>query len=84
MDELGTGTDPNTGAALSQAIMEALLKKKSTVVATTHLGTLKVWASEENGIVNGGMIFDSAALSPTYELLMGTPGASLKYQKEWD
>jgi DNA mismatch repair protein MutS2 len=50
--------------------------KNSTVVATTHLGSLKVWASEEKGIMNGGMIFDSDALAPTYELQLGTPGAS--------
>jgi DNA mismatch repair protein MutS2 len=56
--------------------LESLLKKKSTVVATTHLGSLKVWASDEKGVVNGGMIFDSDALEPTYELLIGTPGAS--------
>lgn len=76
LDELGTGTDPDTGAALSQAILESLLHKNSMVIATTHLGSLKVWASDENGIVNGGMIFDSDALAPTYELLIGTPGAS--------
>lgn len=76
LDELGTGTDPDAGAALSRAILETLLKKNSTVVATTHLGSLKVWASEEKGIVNGGMIFDSNALAPTYELQLGTPSAS--------
>ena len=76
LDELGTGTDPDAGAALSRTILETLLKKNSTVVATTHLGSLKVWASEEKGIVNGGMIFDSDALAPTYELQLGTPGAS--------
>jgi len=76
LDELGTGTDPDAGAALSQAILESLLHKKSTVLATTHLGSLKVWASDKNGIVNGGMIFDSDILAPTYEFLIGTPGAS--------
>ena len=48
LDELGTGTDPDAGAALSQAILESLLKKKGTVVATTHLGSLKVWAADED------------------------------------
>ena len=76
LDELGTGTDPDAGAALSRAILETLLMKTSMVVATTHLGSLKVWASEEKGIVNGGMIFDSDALAPTYELQLGIPGAS--------
>ncbi len=76
LDELGTGTDPDAGAALSRAIMESLIRKNSTVIATTHLGSLKVWASDEKGIINGGMIFDSDALAPTYELQLGTPGAS--------
>lgn len=76
LDELGTGTDPDAGAALSQAILESLLQKNSMVVATTHLGSLKVWAADEEGILNGGMIFDSDALAPTYELQLGTPGAS--------
>ena len=76
LDELGTGTDPDAGAALSRAIMEFFIKKHCTVIATTHLGSLKVWASDERGIINGGMIFDSDALAPTYELQLGTPGAS--------
>ncbi len=76
LDELGTGTDPDAGAALSRAIMESLIQKNCTVIATTHLGSLKVWASDEKGIINGGMIFDSEALAPTYELQLGTPGAS--------
>ena len=76
LDELGTGTDPDAGAALSRAIMEFLIRKNSTVIATTHLGSLKVWASDEKGIINGGMIFDSDALAPTYELQLGIPGAS--------
>ena len=76
LDELGTGTDPDAGAALSRAIMESLIQKNCTVIATTHLGSLKVWASDERGIINGGMIFNSEALAPTYELQLGTPGAS--------
>jgi len=76
LDELGTGTDPDAGAALSRAILESLIRQNSTVIATTHLGSLKVWASDEMGIINGGMIFDSEALAPTYELQLGSPGAS--------
>jgi len=76
LDELGTGTDPDAGAALSRAILEVLLKKKAIVITTTHLGALKVWAFDTKGVVNGGMIFDSKALAPTYELQLGTPGAS--------
>ncbi len=76
LDELGTGTDPDAGAALSRAILETLLKKNVTVIATTHLGSLKVWAFDVEGIINGGMIFDTNALAPTFKLQLGTPGAS--------
>jgi len=76
LDELGTGTDPDAGAALSRAILETLLKKNVIVIATTHLGSLKVWAFDAEGVINGGMIFDSDALAPTFKLQLGTPGAS--------
>ena len=46
LDELGTGTDPDAGAAISRAILESLLESKATVLATTHLGALKSWAHE--------------------------------------
>ena len=76
LDELGTGTDPDAGAALSRAILETLLKKNATVIATTHLGALKVWAFDAVGAMNGGMIFDADALAPTFKFQLGTPGAS--------
>ena len=76
LDELGTGTDPHAGSALSQAILEFLLDKENIVLATTHIDTLKIWASQVKGILNGGMIFDLNALMPTYELLIGSPGGS--------
>ncbi|MBC8213497.1 MAG: Smr/MutS family protein [Candidatus Marinimicrobia bacterium] len=76
LDELGTGTEPDAGASISQALLENLIEKKSTVIATTHLGLLKIWAHDEKGILNGGMVFDSNALSPTYELNVGMPGSS--------
>ena len=76
LDELGTGTDPDAGAALSRSILEKLLKKNVTVITTTHLGSLKVWAFDTLGAINGGMIFDSDALVPTFKLQLGTPGAS--------
>ena len=76
LDELGTGTDPDAGAALSRAILENLLKKNATVIATTHISSLKVWAFDAEGVINGGMIFDSDALAPTFKLQLGMPGAS--------
>jgi len=46
IDELGTGTDPEEGAAFAQSVMEALIAKKSKVIITTHLNKLKIFASE--------------------------------------
>ena len=76
LDELGTGTDPDAGAAISRAIMENILEKGSRLLATTHLGALKSWAHETEGVMNGGMVFDPKGLVPTYELQLGYPGAS--------
>ena len=76
LDELGTGTEPETGAALSQAILEELLLKKCTVLATTHLNALKLWANATDNVVNGGMVFDQKKLEPTFELMIGIPSPS--------
>ncbi len=75
-DELGSGTDPNEGAALGGAILEALTRRGTTTVATTHLGALKELAHEVPGVVNASLQFDEAALAPTYRLLKGIPGRS--------
>lgn len=76
MDELGTGTDPDAGAALSQAILENLIERKVWVYATTHLGRLKLWAQKEDGILNARMFFDQNQLKPLYQLKTGKPGSS--------
>ena len=73
---MGTGTDPDAGAAISRAIMENILENGSRMLATTHLGALKSWAHETDGVMNGGMVFDPKGLLPTYELQLGYPGAS--------
>ena len=75
-DELGSGTDPNEGAALGAAVLEALTRRGTTTVATTHLGVLKQLAQEVPGVVNASLQFDEVALAPTYRLLKGIPGRS--------
>ena len=75
-DELGSGTDPNEGAALGAAILEALTARGTITVATTHLGALKELAHETTGVVNASLHFDEAALAPTYRLQKGIPGRS--------
>jgi DNA mismatch repair protein MutS2 len=76
IDELGSGTDPLEGAALGGAILEALTRRRTLTVATTHLGALKELAAEVSGVVNASLQFDAVKLAPTYRLLKGIPGRS--------
>ena len=76
IDELGSGTDPDEGAALSQAILERLLASGARGLVTTHLAPLKVFASEQEGVRNAAMRFDLDHLRPTYQLVLGQPGRS--------
>ncbi|MBK5189678.1 MAG: endonuclease MutS2, partial [Gemmatimonadaceae bacterium] len=76
IDELGSGTDPAEGAALGGAILDALTARGVFTIATTHLGGLKLLATENAGVVNGSLQFDSVALAPTYRLIKGIPGRS--------
>ncbi|MEO7361733.1 MAG: Smr/MutS family protein, partial [Gemmatimonadaceae bacterium] len=76
IDELGSGTDPAEGAALGGAILEQLTLRGTLTLATTHLGQLKLLATEVEGVVNASLQFDSVQLAPTYRLLKGVPGRS--------
>jgi DNA mismatch repair protein MutS2 len=76
IDELGSGTDPEEGAALAQAILEALLQKGGYGLVTTHLSPLKVFAQRTPGVMNASFRFDLERLRPTYELVLGVPGRS--------
>lgn len=80
IDEAGTGTDPAEGAALAQVIFEDLTAKKARTIATTHHGSLKVFAHDTAFVENGSMQFDQATLTPTYRLLMGIPGSSYAFE----
>jgi DNA mismatch repair protein MutS2 len=76
IDELGSGTDPEEGAALSQAMLEEVLARGAFAVVTTHLAPLKVFASQRAGARNAAMRFDVERLRPTFELVIGPPGRS--------
>ena len=76
LDELGAGTDPEEGAALSRSILETLLDRGCTVIATTHHGELKTFAHDDPRMRNASVEFDLATLSPTYRLTIGLPGQS--------
>ncbi len=76
LDELGSGTDPDEGAAIGQAIMDALRQRHSPTIITTHLGVLKGYAYREQRVDNAAVEFDVATLRPTYRLIIGEPGNS--------
>jgi DNA mismatch repair protein MutS2 len=76
LDELGSGTDPEEGAALAEALLEGLLEKGSLGVITTHLAQLAAAALELTGASCAAMEFDPATGRPTFRLVPGPPGAS--------
>ncbi len=76
LDELGSATDPEEGAALAVAIAEHFRKLGSLTVISTHLTSLKVYAANTAGVLNAAVGFDEHTLQPTYELRVGVPGAS--------
>ncbi|WP_074653780.1 endonuclease MutS2 [Terriglobus roseus] len=76
LDELGSATDPEEGAALAVAISERFLTMGAWSMITTHLTSLKIYAAKHDGVVNAAVGFDERTLAPTYELRMGVPGAS--------
>jgi DNA mismatch repair protein MutS2 len=76
VDEMGTGTAPEEGAALAVALLEEFRARRAITLATTHHDRLKAYASTTPGIVNAAMEFDQLNLRPTYRLLFGVPGTS--------
>jgi len=76
MDELGSGTDPNFGGGIAQAVLASLVNKGVWGVATTHYYNLKLFADQTPGIKNGAMLFDSQRLEPLFMLEIGKPGSS--------
>ena len=76
LDELGSATDPEEGAALAVAIAGHFLYLGATSIISTHHTALKVYAANTPGVVNAAVGFDEKTLQPTYELKVGVPGAS--------
>lgn len=76
IDEMGTGTDPAEGAALSRSVLEELVQRGATTLASSHLGELKQLDQPGSGIVNASLQFDSERMEPTYRIVKGRPGRS--------
>ncbi len=76
LDELGTSTDPDEGAALARAILLYFLSRGTTAVATTHFGELKAFAHTTPGIQNASLDFNPSTFAPTFHLTVGVPGGS--------
>jgi DNA mismatch repair protein MutS2 len=76
LDELGSATDPEEGAALAVAIAEHFRSVGCMIVISTHHTSLKVYGANTPGVINASVGFDETTLQPTYELKIGVPGAS--------
>lgn len=80
LDEIGTGTDPSEGSALAIAVLLKLYEKSALVFASTHHGSLKLIAHNQDGFENAAMEFDSKNLKPTYVFKQGIPGSSYAFE----
>lgn len=80
LDEVGSGTDPREGSALSIALLELLVARKVLAISTTHHGELKAYAHSAEHVENASMEFDPETLQPTYRLRSGVPGSSYAFE----
>lgn len=80
IDEFGTGTDPQFGGPIAEAILEELNRKRCFAVVTTHYSNLKLLADKTKGISNAAMAFDTENLKPLYRLESGKPGSSFAFE----
>ncbi len=76
IDEFGSGTEPQIGGAIAQAILEQLNNKRMMGVITTHYQNLKHFADDTEGLVNGAMLYDRQHMQPLFQLSVGYPGSS--------
>ena len=76
VDELGSGTDPNFGGAMAEAILLELNKQRCKGLVTTHFGNVKSIAKSVEGFANASMAYDTEKLKPLYRFVLGKPGSS--------
>lgn len=80
IDEFGTGTDPQFGGPMAEAVLQVLNSKKVRGVITTHYSNLKLFAGDTEGLENASMLFDNSKMKPLYILDIGKPGSSYAFE----
>ena len=80
IDEFGAGTEPQSGGAIAEAVLESLNDRKSYGVVTTHYANLKLLASNHSGFLNGAMLYDAKHMKPLFVLKTGRPGSSFAFE----
>ena len=80
IDEFGAGTEPQSGGAIAEAVLETLNEKKTYGVVTTHYANLKLLASNHIGFINGAMLYDTKNMKPLFVLKTGRPGSSFAFE----
>ncbi len=80
LDELGGGTEPRSGCAIAEALLEELYRRGSFGVVTTHFADLKLLADRFEGMQNGAMLYDTECMLPLFRLAIGHPGSSFAFE----
>ena len=76
VDEFGTGTEPQIGGAIAEAVLKQFCAKGAYGIITTHYQNLKHFADTHDGVVNGAMLYDRQQMQPLFQLSIGNPGSS--------
>lgn len=80
IDELGSGTDPQFGGPIGEAVLDMLHEKGGKGIVTTHFSNIKSYAEKKERVVNAAMAYDPELLEPLYELQVGKPGSSFAFE----
>jgi len=76
IDEFGSGTEPQIGGAIAEALLDRFNRNRNFGVITTHYQNLKHFAEETEGVINGAMLYDRHMMQPLFKLSIGNPGSS--------
>ena len=76
IDEFGTGTEPQIGGAIAEAVLKQFWERKAWGVITTHYQNLKHFAEDHPGVINGAMLYDRHQMKALFQLQIGRPGSS--------